>query len=108
MSHESLLHVVPPILEVDAEAAVKHLIAQTPGEEYHTVKALTPEQVEAVDKLYAQQEAESQQVTQLLGVWGAVQFSHALAVDMLKSKQAEEEEEKRRQAQPALKPEADQ
>lgn len=108
MSHESLLQVTPPILEVDAEAAIKHLIAQTPGAEYRTVQALTPEQEAAVDQLYAQQDAESQQVAQLIGVWGAVQFSQALAVDMLKSKQEAEEEEKRRQALPALKPPTDQ
>jgi hypothetical protein len=108
MSHDPLLHVAPPILEADAQAAVKHIIAQTPGQDYVTVEALTPQQVEAVDKVYALQEEESRQVAQLIGVWGAIQFSHALAVDMLRSKQAEEEEEKRRKAQPALKPEAEQ
>jgi hypothetical protein len=99
MAHDPLLHVAPPILEAEADAAVKHLIAQTPGEDQHVnVPALTPQQVEAVDRLYSQQDEESRQVAQLLGVWGTIQFTHALAVDMLKSRKAEEEEEKRRQA----------
>jgi len=61
--------------------------------------APTAEQVRESDRVFAQQEKESQQVAALMGVWTSVLLGHDLLVDHLNRPEEEKDEDR---DQPAL------
>jgi hypothetical protein len=88
-----------PILVVapqqrDAEVHVVQPPAAVLLERNVELAAPTAEQVREADKVFAQEEKESQQVAALMGVWTSVLLGHDLLVDHLN--RPEEEKEKAR------------
>jgi hypothetical protein len=96
MEHEIL--VVAPQQRI---AEVKVVQPPADAQLQRNVELATPtaEQAREADRVFAQQEKESQQVAGLMGVWTSVLLGHDLLVDHLNRPEKEKDEDRH---QPAL------
>jgi hypothetical protein len=93
MTHEAPLQLPLP---VECEPAVLMPSQVSPAPPHHPELVADPEQVRAVEAVFAAKEKESATVAGLLGLWTGTMLLSDLAVDTFKEPAGEVEIEKRR------------
>jgi hypothetical protein len=92
MSQEKVL------VELHQQALIQHLPIETLQAQTE-LAAPTPEQIQAANQVFAQEEREAQQVVELLGMWGGVMLLNELAAVLPKNSDEDEEEPQRGDSQ---------